>query len=109
MHELAVAQSVVDAVVDKLPDARVTEICLAVGKLSGIAPDALRFCFDLITADTHLDGAALDISEPAGQAHCGSCRSDFGLDNLILLCECGSADVQVIGGDQLLIRSVKVA
>ncbi|MEP6598921.1 MAG: hydrogenase maturation nickel metallochaperone HypA [Actinomycetota bacterium] len=109
MHELAIAESVVDAVVDRLPDARITCVALQVGKLSGIAPDALRFCFELITADTALDGAALEISEPAGVAHCDSCETEFVLDSPILLCACGSAEVHVISGDQLLISSVKVA
>jgi len=109
MHELAIAQSVVDAVAQRLPEARITCVALEVGKLSGIAPDALRFCFELVTSDTTLDGAALEITEPAGLARCEACHTEFALDRLILLCECGSADVHVVSGDQLLITSVKVA
>lgn len=109
MHELAIAESVVDAVLDRLPDKRITHIALQVGRLSGIAPDALRFCFELATADTALDGAALEITEPPGSAHCDACEADFALDTPILLCACGSAEVRVVSGDQLLISSVKVA
>jgi hydrogenase nickel incorporation protein HypA/HybF len=109
MHELAIAQSVVDAVLEKLPDATISSVALQVGKLSGIAPDALRFCFELVTAETGLAGASLEISQPDGLARCGACRADFALNNLILLCACGSADVSILSGDQLLISSVKVA
>lgn len=109
MHELAVAQSVVDAVLGRLPDARISCVALQVGKLSGIAPDALRFCFELVTADTALDGATLEISEPSGMAHCRDCEADFPLVGPILLCDCGSADVRVVSGDQLLISSVRAA
>ncbi len=109
MHELAIAQSVVDAVAERLPAARITCVALEVGKLSGIAPDALRFCFELVASDTGLAGAALEISEPAGLARCETCRTEFALDSLILLCGCGSADVHVVSGDQLLINSVRVA
>ncbi|MDQ1717094.1 MAG: hydrogenase nickel incorporation protein HypA/HybF [Pseudonocardiales bacterium] len=109
MHELAIAQSVVDAVLDRLPENRVSLVVLQVGKLSGVEPDALRFCFELAVADTALDGAELEIVEPAGLAWCETCRTEFGLSRPILLCACGSADVRVISGDQLLISSVKVA
>jgi hydrogenase nickel incorporation protein HypA/HybF len=109
MHELAIAQDVVDTVLDRIPDAPIAEVRLTVGKLSGISADALRFCFELVTADTVLDGAQLLIEEPAGAARCDTCGCEFGLDHLILLCACGSANVHILSGDQLLINSVKVA
>jgi len=109
MHELSITQSVVDAVVTKLPDRRISLVSLEIGKLSGIEPDALRFCFELVTAGTPLDGAELRIAEPAGLAHCAACEADFEPESCILLCPCGSADVRLTSGDQLTIRSVMVA
>ena len=108
MHELAICQSVVDAVLDRTGDARVTELRLDVGRLSGVVPDALRFCFELVTEGTPMAGAELRIEEPAGRAHCRGCGADFALDDLILLCPCGSADVAVTAGRDLLVRSVEV-
>ncbi|MEJ7743789.1 MAG: hydrogenase maturation nickel metallochaperone HypA [Nocardioidaceae bacterium] len=52
MHELAITQSVVDAVLERTGDRKVTTVRLKVGRLSGVVPDAMRFCFDLITAGT---------------------------------------------------------
>jgi hydrogenase nickel incorporation protein HypA/HybF len=109
MHELAISQSVVDAVLERTGDARVTVLRLDVGRLSGVVPDALRFCFDLVVEGTPLEGARLLIDEPAGRAHCRDCGADFGIDVPILLCPCGSADVQVTAGSDLLVRSVEVA
>jgi hydrogenase nickel incorporation protein HypA/HybF len=109
MHELSITQSVVDAVLEKLPDQPIAVVSLEIGTLSGIEPDALRFCFELVTAGTTLQGAELQISRPQGRAHCSSCQADFDLDTCILLCPCGSADVQVRSGGQLLISSVMVA
>jgi len=54
MHELAVTQSVVDAVRQRTGEQRVLEVRLRVGRLSGVLPDALRFCFDLVTDGTPL-------------------------------------------------------
>lgn len=109
MHELAITQSVVDAVLERLPEERITVVSLSIGRLSGIEPDAVRFCFELVTAGTGLQGADLEIARPAGRAHCRRCDIDFTLDAPILLCACGSADVDVESGQELKIRSVQVA
>ena len=55
-------------------------VVLEIGRLSGVVPDALRFCFEICAKDTILDGAALEIREIAGRAHCGACGADVALD-----------------------------
>jgi hydrogenase nickel incorporation protein HypA/HybF len=108
MHELSIAESVVEAVLERTGDTPVSSVRLRVGRLSGVVPDALSFCFELATAGTPLEGAALTIEEPGGRAHCRSCGRDFDMDDLILLCECGSADVNVVAGQELHLASVEV-
>lgn len=109
MHELAITESVVEAVRDHVDGRSVVAVHLRVGKLSGVVPDAMRFCFDLATAGTSLEGARLEIDEPSGAAHCRECGRDFAIDDLILLCACGSADVEVTAGRDLTVASVEVA
>lgn len=108
MHELAIAQSVVEAVLERTGDREVTTVRLQVGRLSGVVPDALTFCFELAAHGTNLAGAELVIAEPAGHASCRGCGQDFGLSDLILLCPCGSADVEVTAGRELQVMSVEV-
>lgn len=109
MHELAITESLVDAVIEHTGGASVTVIRLRVGKLSGVVPDALRFCFDMVSRGTGLEGARLEIEEPPGRASCRTCGVDFDLTDLILLCPCGSADVEVLAGRELALGSVEVA
>ena len=109
MHELAIAESVVDTVTQRLPGARITCVHLEIGALSGVVPDSIRFCFDLATEGTGLEGATLEITEPPGQCRCRSCCTEFQPDPPIMLCPCGSADVAVLGGEELKILSVQVA
>ena len=109
MHELSITQSVVDTVNERMAGQRVVSLRLEVGRLSGVVPDAMRFCFELVTDKTVLEGARLDIDETAGRAHCRGCGQDFTLTDLILLCPCGSADVDVTAGRELVIKSVEVA
>lgn len=109
MHELSIAESIVDAVLEHTGDKRVTMVRLRVGRLSGVVSDALMFCFELATSGTALDGAELEIEEPMGVAHCRDCNEDFTTEDLILLCRCGSADVEVVAGRELSVASVEVA
>ncbi len=108
MHELAITQSVVDAVTERTGDARVTAVRVRVGRLAGVVPDAMRFCFELVTAGTPLDGAALEIEQPEGRGRCRACGAAFVVPDLILLCPCGSADVDVVAGRELAVASVVI-
>ena len=109
MHELAIAESVVETVTQRLPDAKVTCVRLEVGALSGVVPDSIRFCFDLATEGTGLAGARLEITEPPARCRCRACGAEFQPDTPIVLCPCGSADVAVLAGEELKILSVQVA
>lgn len=109
VHELSITQSIVDVVSNHAGDSRVLAVRLTVGRLSGVVPDAVRFCFDLLTEGTPLEGARLDIDQPAGLARCRSCGSEFTLPDLVLLCPCGSADVELLAGRELRVTSLEVA
>jgi hydrogenase nickel incorporation protein HypA/HybF len=108
VHELAITESVVDAIVDRVGDGRVTGVRLEVGKLSGVVADSIRFCFEIVADGTGLQGARLDIDEPPGRAYCRDCGDEFALDEPIRLCPCGSANLEVLSGHQLRIISVEV-
>ncbi|WP_327194743.1 hydrogenase maturation nickel metallochaperone HypA [Pseudonocardia thermophila] len=103
---MAITQSIVGTIVGRLGAARVHRVRLEIGKLSGVVPDAVRFAFELVTPGTTLEGAALEIDEPFGDARCRSCGRAFVTDEVLPLCACGSADVAVSGGQQLRIRDV---
>jgi hydrogenase nickel incorporation protein HypA/HybF len=106
MHELAITQSVVDMVVERTAGRQVSLVRLEVGRLSGVVPDAMEFCYQLLISGTSLEGSTLVIDQTPGTAHCRSCGQDFALHDLILLCPCGSAEVEVIAGRELRVLSV---
>jgi hydrogenase nickel incorporation protein HypA/HybF len=109
MHELAITENVVAAVAQRVPGAKVTSVRLEIGAMSGVVADSVRFCFDLVTEGTNLEGATLDVVEPAARCLCQTCGAEFAPDWPILLCACGSADVAVLSGQDLRILSVEVA
>lgn len=109
MHEMAITQSVVSAIAERLPDRRIVLVRLTIGRLSGVVADSVRFCFDLVTEGTALEGAALEIDEPQGRTHCRDCGRTADVPDLVALCECGSSNVQIVSGTELLIKDVRVA
>ncbi len=109
MHELAIIEGVLDTVTARLGDAKITCMRLEIGALSGVVEDALRFSFDLATEGTTLQGASLEITQVPGRCRCRACGTEFSPDGMIMLCPCGSADAEVLAGQDLTIASVKVA
>jgi hydrogenase nickel insertion protein HypA len=109
VHELAITEHLVNAVSERLPGAKVTCVRLEIGALAGVVADSLRFCFDLVTEGTNLEGAALEISQLPATCHCRVCGQDFEPASPIALCSCGSAEVTVLTGQDLKITSVQVA
>src|SRR4051794_37235961 len=106
MHELSITQSVGEAVTERTGSAAGVSVRLRVGRLPGVGPDAMRFCFELVTAGTPLEGAVLDFDRPEGRGHCRTCGAEVALPDSVLLCHCGSADVEVIAGRELAVASV---
>jgi hydrogenase nickel incorporation protein HypA/HybF len=109
MHELAITEGLVDAVTERLPGVRVTHVRLEIGALSGVVADSVRFCFDLVTEGTNLEGAALEIALPPALCRCRVCGGEFEPDGPFAICSCGSAEVTVLAGQDLKITSVQVA
>jgi len=109
MHELAITEGVVAAVTERVPGARVTTVRLEIGALTGVVADSVMFCFDLVTEGTNLEGATLEIVEPAARCRCHTCGAEFAPEWPILACACGSADIAVLAGQDLRILSVEVA
>ena len=109
MHELALAQAIVELACERSAEgARIARIVVAVGKLSAVLPDALRFCFDEVTRETPAEGARLDILETPGLARCRACGAGVELERPFGRCACESTDLEWISGEELEIRQVEV-
>jgi hydrogenase nickel incorporation protein HypA/HybF len=108
MHELGIAQEVVEIACAQAKGTRIKRIVLCIGKLSAVLPDAIRFCFDLCTEGTVAEGATLEIIEPAGVARCRMCGGQVLLERPFGQCGCGSTDLEWLSGDELKIQAVEV-
>ena len=114
MHEISIAQSVVDEVLVQLDDGsdtpRVLCVTLRVGVMSGVVPVALRFAFDAVTKNTPLDGARLDIELVNLVVWCDGCGVERALPGpQRLRCPaCGEPTPRVLRGRELELVSIEV-
>ena len=109
MHELSIAQSIVEMVCEKAGEAPVQKLTLVIGKLSAVMPDALRFCFDICSEGTVLEGAVLEIVEPLGRGRCPDCGREQEMASLFDACACGATGLDCIAGDELRIKQMEMA
>jgi hydrogenase nickel incorporation protein HypA/HybF len=109
VHEVSIVQEVVAAITERLGDRRIAVVRLEIGRLSGVVADAVRFCFDLVAEGTTVEGARLEITEPAGRARCRACAGEHEAEWLVAPCPvCGSVDAEVLSGKDVRIKSVEV-
>ena len=62
-HELSIASNIVELVAGAAAGRRVRRVTLEVGELSGVAPDAVAFCFPEVARGTDAEDANLEIRE----------------------------------------------
>ena len=109
MHELSIAQALIDIALAHAGGRRVTLVEVKVGHLRQVVPDALAFAFELASAGTPVEGAALELEEVPAAGRCRACETESELPRFPLLCpRCGSADVAVLRGEELLVESLEL-
>lgn len=112
MHEMSLAESMLQIIEDNARSggyARVKTVWLEVGRLAGVEPEALRFCFDAVTRDSLAEGASLVILETAGIGRCLTCGKSVEVAQRYDPCpECGGFPVEVTGGTEMRISELEV-
>jgi hydrogenase nickel incorporation protein HypA/HybF len=113
MHEVGVARSLIEAVEQRLREGgvqgRVRAVRLRLGRMSTVVPDSLRFAFEVLVKDSAIPEAKLEIEEVPVRARCRACGEGFEIGEPCFLCgKCGSPDLEVLSGTELLIDSLDV-
>ena len=109
MHELAITQNIVDIALKSAPESQVKGITIVLGELSGIVEDSVRFCFDVVAADTAAKGAFLTFHKVPALLRCTKCAFEFKLDDGDWACpQCGNLGGEVMQGRECYIESIEV-
>ncbi len=107
MHELAIAQSVVNIACRHAGDQRVTRVDLRVGHLRQVVTSALTFSFELVAQGTAVEGAELIITAIPAVGVCRTCQAHTTLEAFPLQCSaCGGFDLSIVSGEELEVDSL---
>lgn len=109
MHELGIADGIVEHCAAQAMGARVLRVRLEIGRLSCVMPEALQFCFDVCAKDTAVEGAILEIIPIPSKARCRGCGNKMGITSFTENCACGNSDLCVIAGEELRLKEMEVA
>ncbi len=112
MHELSIAQSIFETVLQEKEKSRlpaIEKIGLRIGAMSGILADSLEFSFDAIKIDTELAETNLEIEIVPLKGCCQSCRQEFKVENYAFFCpHCESGRIEVMQGMDMEIAYLEV-
>jgi hydrogenase nickel incorporation protein HypA/HybF len=112
MHELSVANNIIDLVTEARQinkSDKIISVRLLIGPLSGIDPDSLEFCFTEASKGTQLDGTLLIMERSPLIIRCLRCKkeSEVNVDNC--LCRhCQHFDVIIVSGKEFNIIDLEV-
>lgn len=109
MHELSVTRNVVAIVSEHARGQKVLCVTLEVGRLSGMLPEAIRFCFDICSQGTPLEGASLQIVDVEGRGRCSACGAEPVMSMPLGRCPaCHEPSLHIVAGTELKIRQMEV-
>jgi hydrogenase nickel incorporation protein HypA/HybF len=112
MHELGIAQNILEIVQQSVPEDRaaaVRSIRIRVGQLSGVVPDSLDFCFSVIVGETGMRQASLAIEHVPTVSKCRDCGHSFSVEDFLFCCPaCSSASVEVVSGRELEVLEIEL-
>ena len=112
MHEMSIAQNLIAILEDEMVKnkaSRLRAVRLNIGEMSGIVPEALKTCFEIITAKSNMKGAVLKMDIAPLIGYCRKCEEEFKIMEYDFSCpECDSTDIDIISGREMNIVEIEV-
>lgn len=110
MHEASIVNNIIDLVQESVPPKELyllDTIEIRMGKMCNVLPEALEFCFRSFIEHTPLEHLKLIIEEMNINIYCRDCTDIFESSDFIFNCpRCGSSNMEIIGGDELMISKL---
>lgn len=112
MHEMALAEGIVDIALDyaKRNDAtKIREVGLLIGEMSGVEVESLSFSFDMLTRGTIADGAKLVIENVPLIGKCVKCGESYHIKNYDFWCpKCENGVLETVSGREMQVKYLEV-
>lgn len=112
VHEVGIMQSVLEIAESQARQngaARILEIRMRVGRMTGVVPEALEHAFAVLRQDTMADGATLIVEYVPGVFWCLTCAAEFESDDLVGGCPtCNEPSFELRRGREMAVESLEV-
>lgn len=112
MHELSVAQALVEQITNIVHQQQASHASLArvrIGLLSGVEPELLNAAFPLAAAGSVAESASLQLVRAPIRVRCQTCGAESEAAMNRLICGvCGDWHTQILSGDELILESVEL-
>ena len=112
MHEMSICEGILQILETESANKnfkQVKKVALEIGPLSGVALEALKFSFDVVMKGSLAEGSELIIIDMPATAWCMQCAETVNIEQRYDDCpKCGSAQLQVTGGEELSIKELEV-
>jgi hydrogenase nickel incorporation protein HypA/HybF len=108
MHEFGLCEGVLEAVQKRAAGRTVTRVRLRCGVRHAVDPAAMAQAFGLVAAGTEAADAAVEVVTVNATVSCRDCgAASESADQLVVCPHCGGANVEVSGGDELVLESLQ--
>ncbi len=111
MHEMSIANMLLEIVLEEARKHDITgieKVLIQIGEMAAVNPDALNFCFSIISNGTPAQNAKLEIEIVPIVARCSKCGLIFEVENFSFLCpDCKAITTECISGQELTVLSVE--
>jgi len=112
MHELAITEEILNLVLSEASRnnaAKVKDVKLVIGEMTGIVNESVAFYFDEISKGTVAEGAKLSFKRVPAAGKCRDCGHQFVVKDFIWACpDCGSLNIDITAGKELYLESLGV-
>lgn len=112
MHELSIAQALVEQLQDHVRQHRargIGRVVVRIGPLAGVVPELLASAFPMAAAGTVAEAAVLELEDLPVRVRCRICGAETEAAPNRLRCgTCGDWQTTLISGDELLLASLEL-
>ncbi len=110
MHELSLCEAIAATVTKHAGERTAAGVVVRIGHFRQVVPDALSFCWTMLTEGTDLKGCALEIEQVPAVVRCNACGSETTLDVPIMICgACEGDDVTLVSGEEFQVVSLDLS
>jgi hydrogenase nickel incorporation protein HypA/HybF len=113
MHEVGIMQSMLALATERAEAAgaaRIHELRLRIGQLSGVVPESLEFAFELMREGTMAAEARLVVEHVPAACWCAGCQTEFDAPELDYQCpRCHKPSRELRRGTELALASMEIS